>query len=144
MPIWSPGRHISTHKIPKCSPPRAASIQWTAEHGNWHVTGKKVWQYSKPLIVNISQAIILWFALARASARNYHLLNSPRWPIFSINLWKKQSLHFTTPLTLHQLFQSKLSLILAKDKSKQFHSLIKLWSTFDNAKKKRKYFAGNF
>ena len=85
-------------------PPRAASTQWTAEHGNWHVTAKTVWQYSKPLIVNISEAIILWFALARASARNYQLLNSPRWPIFSINLWKKQSLYFTTSLTLHHSF----------------------------------------
>ena len=156
-----PGGTYPPIKYPS-APPRAASTQWTAEHGNWHVTGKTVWQYSKLLIVNISQAIILWFALTRASARNYQLLNSPRWSIFSINLWRegpgvcksrrhnkdlRKSYSITEPRKTYMnytfpcyetkvawLFQSKLSLILEKDKSKQFHSLIKLWSTFNNAK----------
>ena len=26
MPIWSPGRHIPTQKIPKCPPPRAVAV----------------------------------------------------------------------------------------------------------------------
>ena len=37
MPIWSPGRHIPTQKIPKCPPPRDSATALTVSS----VTGSK-------------------------------------------------------------------------------------------------------